>query len=566
MFRSNQGHQQGLLFGWDYTMPAEQQERLKQSQGYAFYQHIFCHIDESLFQPLYSKNKNSAPNSPVNCLVGALLLKEQHTWTTEEMMRQLTFNLEIRAALGIFDTTTTPFSERTFFNFKNRLADHVLHTGDHLLSQLFDKLTAEQIEKYQVGTETQRLDSVLLESNIMRHGRLSLLTEILCRLHRVLTPQDQEKYEVLFKPYLKGGQKFVYQLKTDEYETQLEQIGSVYAQLYRPLSFDYGQQSTYQQFERVLHEHFIYQEEAPQNIQPKANKELSASSLQSPDDQEATFRSKAGEQHQGYSITGTETCGSENEINLVTHIVVNTNNTDDAAVLAEELPEMKAKTPELKELHTDGTFGSEQVDEVAAELDEELVIVQSAIRATEAAVPMSIEAHPEQPETYTVDCPNEAHPKVTATKASKNYRADFDLNTCKQCPFYDQCPTRRERKEKKGVGVLRFTIKDARRNERHRALEKLPEERRTLRPAVEALMKQFRRGEKNTGKLPYRGLFKTSLYAFSMGIVINFERIFSYLKAQKIAFTCFLLTLKQCLLPGCQKAIFSSIHISKNPM
>ncbi|MDY6846282.1 MAG: hypothetical protein SVP52_04010 [Chloroflexota bacterium] len=48
----------------------------------------------------------------------------------------------------------------------------------------------------------------------------------------------------------------------------------------------------------------------------KPNDQLSASSLQSPDDLEATYRNKRGQGFQGYTANITETCYPDNELQL----------------------------------------------------------------------------------------------------------------------------------------------------------------------------------------------------------------------------------------------------------
>jgi len=65
--------------------------------------------------------------------------------------------------------------------------------------------------------------------------------------------------------------------------------------------------------------------------------------------------------------------------------------------------------------------------------------------------------------------------------------------------------------------------------QRHKAIAKIPKERRALRSGVENLMGLMHRCEKHTGKLKVRGLFNCKLYVFAMGISINFERISRYL-------------------------------------
>jgi len=57
----------------------------------------------------------------------------------------------------------------------------------------------------------------------------------------------------------------------------------------------------------------------------------------------------------------------------------------------------------------------------------------------------------------------------------------------------------------------------------------LPLERRKLRPKAEATIKEFVKPLNHKRILRVRGHFKTMIYAYSMGIPINFGRIYHYL-------------------------------------
>ncbi|HEB26921.1 MAG TPA: hypothetical protein ENI05_03960, partial [Porticoccus sp.] len=94
----------------------------------------------------------------------------------------------------------------------------------------------------------------------------------------------------------------------------------------------YATESEYQVLERVFSEHFRVEE---QEVQTKTGKELSASSIQSPDDLEATYREKGGRSHRGYVNNLTETCDPENHLQLITKVQVEPNNTDDAQMLVD---------------------------------------------------------------------------------------------------------------------------------------------------------------------------------------------------------------------------------------
>ena len=89
---------------------------------------------------------------------------------------------------------------------------------------------------------------------------------------------------------------------------------------------------------RVFGEHFRF---SKAKVAVKANHELSASSLQSPDDLEATYREKGGKGHQGYAVNVAESCDPKNAVQLITKVQVAPNTADDAQLLAEAAPGLK---------------------------------------------------------------------------------------------------------------------------------------------------------------------------------------------------------------------------------
>ena len=64
----------------------------------------------------------------------------------------------------------------------------------------------------------------------------------------------------------------------------------------------------------------------------------------------------------------TEKANPENELNLLTDIAVQSNNTDDSNIMNDRIEPLKEKTPDLKELHTDGGYGSKDNDRKFEEL------------------------------------------------------------------------------------------------------------------------------------------------------------------------------------------------------
>ena len=66
-------------------LTAREQKALEKSWAKVFADEIFPAIDEKRFSVLYS-NKASRPNTPVNVIVGALIIKELFDYSDDEMV------------------------------------------------------------------------------------------------------------------------------------------------------------------------------------------------------------------------------------------------------------------------------------------------------------------------------------------------------------------------------------------------------------------------------------------------------------------------------------------------
>jgi hypothetical protein len=199
----------------------------------------------------------------------------------------------------------------------------------------------------------------------------------------MLNAGDQAHYSEAFAPYLQGhAGQYVYRLRVEENASHIQQIGEFMQRLLGELKEGYSVDPVYQVLERVFNEHFRVEGEA---AKAKVGRELSAASLQSPDDLEATFRQKGGKGYRGYVVNLTETCDPKNALQLtpalaagasVTKVQVASNNTNDGCLLVEALPNLKQRT-NLDTLYTDGGHGGPGSDAV---LDEQHVThIQTAI-------------------------------------------------------------------------------------------------------------------------------------------------------------------------------------------
>jgi len=525
MFRKNTSHLQPSLFGIANQLSETKLKKLKKSKEHEFYRLVFCKIREEDFAVLFSEGY-SRPNAPVNALVSSIILLNHNGWTTQALFDRIDFDILIRTALGLDGLDETPFCPATFFNFQNRLLKHFLDTGENLLERAFDHLTGGQVKALGIKTDIQRSDSFMAMSNIRSYSRTQLLVEVLIRLERVLSDEDKRRFAELLSPYTEqDSAHYIYDLERDRIPHEQKQLGRVYQQLYRELQSRYGEVEEFKIFERVYREHFSVRNN---KMRVRPSMELTGAMLQSPDDIDATYRKKNGRQFRGQSVNITETASPDNELNLITDIAVCPNVIDDSAILEQRLDRLKEKTPDLKELHTDGAYGSEQNDKKMEDL--KITHVQTAVRGRAAEVAMEIEAVSD--DEYLVCCP---HQCAKSHRTRKRYKACFDPAICRRCSLAKSCCATKQ----KHARVYYFDRADYLQYKRNCNIRELPPKRRKLRPNIEATVNEFTKGFNHKGKLKVRGSFKTMVYACTMGIAINFGRIWRYLAENPETFALF---------------------------
>lgn len=530
MFRKNDQHLQWPLFSSIDSLPKKQQVRLEASWAGTFYHELFCRIDEEPFADVYS-DEDSRPNIPVNVLVGFETLKAGYGWSDEEAYDHFCFDVQVRYALGCRDLSEGHFELRTVYNFRQRVAQHMQETGENLIERAFEQVTDKQIAAFELKTNKLRMDSTLIASNIRQTTRLRLLVEVLQRVHRMLDESDQQQYADDFAAYLKGSSgQYIYSIKREKYAEHLQRAGELMHKLVAELQAKYVDEPTYQVLDRVFKEHFV---SAENTLRAKKGKELSADSLQSPDDWEATYRQKRGQDHIGYVTNVTETCHPENPFQLIVKVQTESNNTDDAAMLAETLPSLKERTG-VNEMHTDGGYNSPEVDEVMQE--QQVQQIQTAIRGRQPAEEklgledFTWQTNADDGQPQSVTCPHGQQAESAAGRKEGRYRAAFDSSGCESCPLRDQCPT--EPLKRRPENVLRFSQQDVNVALRRQRCADERASKQHLRPAVEATVRAVKHPFGN-GKVPVRGKPRVGMLMIGTSAMNNVRQIYRYQRSQK---------------------------------
>jgi hypothetical protein len=306
----------------------------------------------------------------------------------------------------------------------------------------------------------------------------------------------------------------------------------VIARLLAAWAADYEAEPAYQILRRVFHEHFtVADPEQPTEVTVKPPEELSASSLQSPDDLEATYRQKNEQGYRGYVVNVTETCDQENDVQLITHIQVAPNTTDDQAMMVEAVPEIQERMP-LSDLDIDGGFTGPDATQMATDCD--VALHPSAIRGAQpdpdkvGLDEFTWEYEEKTPEQVT--CPQGQTVPVRPGRKEGRYLADFDATICAECPLRDRCPAKPlKRRPARVLRVSRRQIEVAQLRQACAATQRAGPP--YLRPAVEATVRSIKHPFR--GQLPVRGQARVSMMVIASGFMVNLRRIWRYRQEER---------------------------------
>jgi hypothetical protein len=492
MYKPNKKHLQPLLISQVNDLPEKHRQRLEESWAGSFYREFFCRLKEDAFAVLYAEVP-SRPNTAVNVLIGLETLKAGFGWSDEELYDHFIFDMQVRYALGQRDLKEGNFELRTLYNFRRRLSQHNQEHGTNLLAQAFADITDEQIVAFKVHTNTQRMDSTQIASNILDASRLQLAVEAVKRLVRLMNESEAQNLSELLGPYRQGDAgQYVYRVKGKQATSEaLQQVGESLYHLLHALQAAYQQEAVYQVVQRFFNENFKMESES---VQAKEPQELSSDSLQSLDDLEASYRQKGNRFYKGYVVNLSETCAPQNPLQLITQVQVAPNNVEDADLLIEAVPELKQRMP-LDTLYTDGGFGSPEADQV--------LLSQHRVEQHQTG-PRGKDPHPDKLNltdlTFKLDdngkptqviCPQGQTGSLSPGTFTE-YVAYFDAAVCRECPLHtsQRCRARRFKRDRTRFNWA-FSHKEFLWAQRRKRISS-PTARHNPRAAVEATVRSIK--------------------------------------------------------------------------
>lgn len=517
-FRSNPSQQ--ITFAdsmWGLT--AREQKFLEKSWAKVFAEDLFPNIDEERFRVLYS-DKASRPNTPVNVIIGALILKEMFDLSDDEVVENLMLDIRWQYALHTTSFEEQPLSDKSLSRFRTRCYAYEAIHGVDLYHDCVKEYSSAMAKIMKIDGKIRRMDSTMIDANIRKLSRMELLYTCIAKLVKYLSDVLQEESLEEFQHYLDPDDynKFIYHSRSSQTDERMLTLLKDADKLIELCNGGYDDVTEYQLFVRCMSEQTIV-ENAVRRLKTKEDGEMGSDILQNPSDPDATYRKKAGKEHRGYVANIEESVGAEGSI--VTDYQFRTNNTSDDAMLKEYLDAMDVQEEPVV-MAVDGAYGSMENLELAAGKNMELTPTALSGKQTD---PFMKGFEFNEKGDRVIKCPAGYEPRTcNYNRQTGQCNISFDRDKCIGCAFLQQCrPKLFKRVAKKTVSrksVLRAQYQEKMDMERFRLLARL----RNGAETIPSMLKN----RLHANDMPVHGL-QRSKFCFGSKIgALNFKKLLRY--------------------------------------
>ena len=515
------------------NMPDYLQEYLENSWAHPFQKYIFPAINEERFSVLYSDNKASRPNSPVNVIIGLLIIKELFNQTDEEVIGSLHFDDRYQYALRTTSLEKQPVSINTLTNFRNRVYKYYEETGIDLI-QLEVESLAEKIAEYlEIDGEQARMDSFMVSSSCKNLSRIELVYEVNANFIEVLAELDSEVIPEKCSGYLESGHKkeTIYKTKNDETESKLEFLLHQ-SQLLYEAGLTIGQKVTeteeFKLLKRIINEQIKDDDNDSGSPTPKDGQEISSESLQNPSDPDATYRYKYGD-NIGYTVNVFEKYEEENSI--ISSYALESNTYDDSEFSKDIIQKLPVQQDELS-LLVDGGYYSYEIAQKAQEKNINLIPGDLKGRKPDKDKMSYTSFTINEEKNIITKCIEGKTPVSSSYDEDKNtYTAKFSKEDCTGCPLASTCRISKQKK----FNTIRFTDKDyqiALLRERMDTDEY--QQLTNKRAGIEGIPSTLRR-KYDIDEIPVRGKLCVKIWLGFKVAAYNFKKLLKGLKDKEIS-------------------------------
>ncbi len=502
-----------------FHLTEREKKALEHSWAKPFAEELFPMIDEEPFRVLYCED-NGSPNTPVNIIIGANIIKELLDLSDDEIVEGLMLDIRLQYALHTTSFKEQPLSDKSLTRFRNRCYDYLEKTGIDLIHNCIVSLAGEIAKVMKITGRTRRMDSMMIDANIKKLSRLELIYTCIANLVKRLTKEGNIEIPKELKHYAEPNDfnQVFYYAKSSSYAEKCVALLDDADAVFKLCGDDYSEWEEYSLFKRCMSEQTI-ECDGSRRLATREDGTMDSSILQNPSDPEATFRSKAGEDHRGYVANFEESVGENGSV--VTDYQYEQNTYSDSQFLKDSLEKMDEQE-ETVTISTDGAYPTPENQKLAESKNVQIVSTNMTGRK---ANDICADFVMNKDKTAIIQCPAGIEP-LSCSGPYKNgqMRATFSADCCNNCPYKDKCIAKIGKKVS-SVLISASSISRAQ-TQRHTQGEE-GKNFAKLRNGVETIPSILRRCY-HTDKLP-RGKTRGSMFfGFKIG-ALNFKKLFTYL-------------------------------------
>ena len=421
------------------TLTPRNQRIVSRSWAKDFAEIVFPCINEERFSVLYSSGKNSRPNTPINFIIGALILKEFTGLSDDQLVESICCDVRFQYALHSTSCEDQPVSDRTFSRFRERLNNYDSEHNTDLLKEEMDELNEKFRDFLKIHTNLKRMDSFMIAANVKNMTRLELVYTVVANCIKLLNKTDESLIPDDMKHYLKDDDynKVIYYAKDEQLN---DRLGASFADALRlkALMNDdrFVKTNEYRLLIRLINEQSKPGEDG--NPELKDKKEIKPTSLQNPSDPDATYRKKYGD-NTGYVGNVAEVVEEETKRSLICDADCQQNTYADTQ-FAEDYIENKVNDDE-ETMINDAGFESEKNRKKAKDKNINLVSTDLKSKVPDQAI-----ADFKTEDGVVTECPKGYAPIRSTRSKNGHIRSTFDKNKCENCPLKDKCKAKIHKK------------------------------------------------------------------------------------------------------------------------
>lgn len=507
------------IFDSTFGLTEREQKTLDRSWAKIFSEDVFPQIDEERFSVLYS-DKASRPNTPVNVIVGALIIKELFAISDDEVVDNLMLDPRYQMALHTSSFKEQPLSDKSLSRFRMRCYNYERLHGIDLYHDCVTGLAEASARMMGIDKRIRRMDSLMVEANIRKLSRMELIYTCIAKLVSYLHKTGKDDLIGHMAHYYDPDDfnRVIYHCSDVDVEERFGVLLSDADLLLERCSGSFEEITEYQLFVRCISEQTVV-EDGKRRLRKKADGGMGSGILQNPSDPDATFREKSGRKHRGYAGNIEESVGKNGSV--VTDYQFDTNNKSDSEFLKDHLDRIGHQN-EKTVMITDGAYSSGENAEAAAANNIDLITTDLTGRDVD---PIMGAFQFSEDGTKVTRCPAGNSPKTCwYNQKTGQILLSFNRDKCAGCPYQQNCRPKIFKKVSKLSVSLKMKKRAIVQSRMQTEEFKLYSRLRNGVETIPSLLKN----QYGVNRMPVRGKIRCKFFFVCKVAALNFRKLFRF--------------------------------------